>query len=95
MHGLSRVARRSFPFGVFNWQLSSSAIAISLTMPHSVSPTGAAQPDDEMPDAPPVETSTENSGVKLADMFDDDDDDEFPASSAPDTNMKSPAAQEE
>ncbi|KAJ6009219.1 hypothetical protein N7522_004235 [Penicillium canescens] len=64
-------------------------------MPHSVSPTGAAHPDDEMPDAPPVETSTENSGVKLADMFDDDDDDEFPASSAPDANMKSPAAQEE
>jgi DNA primase small subunit len=57
-------------------------------MPHSVSPTGVVQPDDEMPDAPPAETSTENSGVKLVDMFDDDDDDEFPASSAPDVNMK-------
>ena len=43
-------------------------------MPHSVSP-GSAPNDDEMPDAPPVETSTETS-VKLEDMFNDDDDDD-------------------
>jgi DNA primase small subunit len=43
-----------------------------------------------MPDAPPVETSTENN-VKLEDMFnDDDDDEEFPASG--DVKMESPAA---
>lgn len=62
-------------------------------MPHSVSP-GSAQNDDEMPDAPPVETSTETN-VKLEDMFndDDDDDEEFPASG--DVKMESPAAKEE
>lgn len=62
-------------------------------MPHSVSP-GSAQNDDEMPDAPPVETSTE-ANVRLEDMFndDDDDDEEFPASG--DVKMESPAAKEE
>ncbi|CAG8894064.1 unnamed protein product [Penicillium nalgiovense] len=61
-------------------------------MPHSISP-GSAQNDDEMPDAPPVETSTETN-VRLEDMFnDDDDDEEFPASG--DVKMESPAAKEE
>lgn len=59
-------------------------------MPHSVSP-GTAQHDDDMPDAPPAE-STENN-VKLEEMFDDDDDEEFPASG--DVKMESPAAKEE
>lgn len=62
-------------------------------MPHSVSP--AASPnrnnDDEMlPDAPP-EAPTESGGVKLEEMFDDDDD-EFPASSARDVKMESSPA---
>lgn len=59
-------------------------------MPHSVSPPGsAAQNDDEMlPDAPAAEN-----GVKLEDMFnDDDDDDEFPASEAHDVKMESSPA---
>jgi len=60
-------------------------------MPHSVSP-GSAQNDDEMPEAPAVETSTENN-VKLEDMFNDDDDEEFPASG--DVKMDSPAAKQE
>jgi DNA primase small subunit len=47
-----------------------------------------------MPDAPPVETSTETN-VRLEDMFndDDDDDEEFPASG--DVKMESPAATQE
>jgi DNA primase small subunit len=60
-------------------------------MPHSISPS-SAQNDDAMPDAPPVETSTETN-VKLEDMFnDDDDDDEFPASG--DVKMDSPVKEE-
>ncbi|KAJ9231497.1 putative DNA primase subunit Pri1 [Paecilomyces variotii] len=72
-------------------------------MPHSVS--GNSSPrregeDDVLPDAPPAETSNDQTqgesegeraedakaGVPLQDLFndDDDDDDEFPASSAPD-----------
>jgi hypothetical protein len=62
----------------------------SPTMPHSTSP-GSAQNDDEMPDAPAVETSTENN-VKLEDMFNDDDD-EFPDTQ--DVKMDSPPAKEE
>lgn len=69
-------------------------------MPHSVTSEGsnACNKDDEvLPDAPPAAESPnpgENSGdgtekatngVKLEDLFDDEDDDdnEFPASSAP------------
>lgn len=62
--------------------------------------------DEVLPDAPPAETSngavqeggseTEHaedvkSGVQLQDLFNDDEDDEFPASSAPDNkNGNSP-----
>lgn len=61
-------------------------------MPHSIS-SGSAQNDDEMPDAPAVETSIDNN-VKLEDMFnDDDDDDEFPDSG--DVKMESPAVKQE
>jgi DNA primase small subunit len=61
-------------------------------MPHSLSPD-LAQNDDEMPDAPSVETSTENN-VKLEDMFnDDEDDEEFPTSG--DVKMDSPAVKPE
>ena len=57
-------------------------------MPHSVSPAGSPSRDDEeLPDAP-VENATENGGVKLEDMFNDDDDEEFPASSAQDVKME-------
>lgn len=64
-------------------------------MPHSVSPAGSpSRNDDEMlPDAPdaPTDTSTTNGGVKLEEMFDDDDE-EFPASSAQDVKMESSPA---
>lgn len=68
-------------------------------MPHSVSPDGApSHPNDAeiLPDAPNAETThpegsgsrvqrDEPAGDKLADLlFDGDDDDEFPSSSAPD-----------
>ncbi|KAJ5115874.1 hypothetical protein N7456_000222 [Penicillium angulare] len=54
-------------------------------MPHSVSPPDSAPRNDDeaMPDAP-----TEGNGVKLEDMFDDDEDEEFPASSAPGQDVK-------
>ncbi|KAJ5692485.1 DNA primase small subunit [Penicillium macrosclerotiorum] len=61
-------------------------------MPHSVSPTDSAsrKDEEELPDAP-VDTAAENGGVKLEDMFDDDE--EFPASSAPqDVKMESSPA---
>lgn len=58
-------------------------------MPHSLS--GSAQNDDDMPDAPPVEASTENN-VKLEEMFNDDDD-EFPTTG--DVKMESPAPKQE
>ena len=59
--------------------------------------------DDILPDAPPIESAnpavqeemgtggTENvkAGVKLEDMFNDDEDDEFPASSAADAKTES------
>lgn len=62
-------------------------------MPHSTSPVDSPnQNDEEMTDAP-APAATENGAVKLEDMFDGDDDDEFPASSAQDTKMESsPAA---
>lgn len=62
-------------------------------MPHSIS-HGSVQNDDDMPDAPAIETSTETN-VRLEDMFndDDDDDEEFPASG--DVKMESPAANEQ
>ncbi|KAJ5538436.1 DNA primase small subunit [Penicillium pulvis] len=58
-------------------------------MPHSVATMEPpAQPDNEtLPDAP-----EEANGVKLEDMFDDDDDEEFPASSARDVKMESSPA---
>lgn len=56
-------------------------------MPHSVSPGKSRSPDnaeDEiMQDAPATNNAQEGPGVRLEEMFDDDDDDEFPASSAP------------
>lgn len=68
-------------------------------MPHSVSPSEPSppRPDEEtLPDAPPAETTpeaTENTDAdpaeseaskdKLADLLFDDDDEEYPASSAP------------
>ena len=61
-------------------------------MPHSVSPSGSpSQKDEEMLDAP-----ASKGVVKVEDLFDDDDE-EFPASSAPDVKMESspaPAAEE-
>lgn len=72
-------------------------------MPHSVSSqdSSANRKDDELlPDAPPAETASENqeagasAGVKLEDLFNDDDDDEFPASSAPDTKYIDSSAPE-
>ncbi|CAL5866248.1 uncharacterized protein PFLUO_LOCUS455 [Penicillium psychrofluorescens] len=59
-------------------------------MPHSVSPPG--QDDEVMPDAPAA--AENDTGVKLEDMFNDDEDEEFPASSAPDTKMESPPSEE-
>lgn len=60
-------------------------------MPHSVSPASSNRDDEELPDAP-VESPTETGGVKLEDMFNDDDDEEFPASSAHDVKMESSPA---
>ncbi|EPS26799.1 hypothetical protein PDE_01738 [Penicillium oxalicum 114-2] len=59
-------------------------------MPHSVSPKSPRGDDEELPDAPSV-GEKEVSGVKLEDMFDDEDDD-FPASSAQDVKMESSPA---
>ncbi|KAJ5594192.1 uncharacterized protein N7459_000400 [Penicillium hispanicum] len=57
-------------------------------MPHSVSPTDSPGPkDEEMLDAP-----AGTSGVKVEDLFDDDDDEEFPASSTRDVKMESSPA---
>lgn len=53
-----------------------------------------------MPDAPPTETASANqednaaAGVKLEDLFNDDDDDEYPASSAPETQNGASSAPE-
>lgn len=44
-----------------------------------------------MTDAP-APVSTENEGVRLEDMFDRDDDEEFPAPSAQDAKMESSPA---
>ncbi|CEJ57061.1 Putative DNA primase [Penicillium brasilianum] len=61
-------------------------------MPHSVSPAASPRRDDEeLPDAP-VDSTTETGGVKLEDMFNDDDDEEFPASGAQDVKMGSSPA---
>ncbi|CAI7659756.1 hypothetical protein N7533_001020 [Penicillium manginii] len=60
-------------------------------MPHPVSPAGSPRKDDEeLPDAP-VEGTTEN-GVKVEDLFNDDSDEEFPASTAQDVKMESSPA---
>jgi len=57
-------------------------------MPHSVSPAGSAdRKDEEMTDAPSAPAA--EGGVKLEDLFDGDDDEEFPASSAQDAKMES------
>ncbi|KAJ5197976.1 uncharacterized protein N7498_007093 [Penicillium cinerascens] len=57
-------------------------------MPHSVSPAGSSErKDEEMADVPAA--SAPEGGVKLEDMFDGDDDEEFPASSAQDVKMES------
>lgn len=61
-------------------------------MPHSVSPNGSPdRKDEEMTDAP-APASMESGNVKLEDMFDGDDDEEFPASSAQDAKVKSSPA---
>lgn len=58
-------------------------------MPHSVSPAGSADRNDqEMTDAP-APAATENGGVELEDELDDE---EFPASSAQDMKMESSSA---
>ncbi|KAJ5111252.1 hypothetical protein N7532_001787 [Penicillium argentinense] len=60
-------------------------------MPHSVSPANSPRKDDEeLPDAP-VEGTAEN-GVKLEDLFNDDDNEEFPASTADMKMQSSPAS---
>ncbi|KAJ5233594.1 DNA primase small subunit [Penicillium citrinum] len=60
-------------------------------MPHPVSPTGSPRKDDEeLPDAP-VEGNKEN-GVKVEDLFNDDSDEEFPASTGQDVKMESSPA---
>lgn len=56
-------------------------------MPHPVSPAGSSgQKDEEMVDAP-----AGAGGVKVEDLFDDDDE-EFPASSGQDVKMESSPA---
>lgn len=61
-------------------------------MPHPVpSAASPSRDDEELPDAP-LEITTENGGVKLEDMFNDDDDEEFPASSAQEVKMESSPA---
>lgn len=61
-------------------------------MPHSVSLNRSSdRKDEEMTDAP-APASAENAGVKLEDMFDEEDDEEFPASSAQDVKMESSPA---
>lgn len=75
-------------------------------MPHSESPEHA-QPSDHdnevLPDAAPTDpqsdsngndnaTTNQAGGVKLEDLFNDDDDEEFPTSSAPDTKMEEPSS---
>lgn len=75
-------------------------------MPHS-EPSETTPPSDNdnevLPDAPadnPPDTKESNDatstneagGVKLEDMFNDDDDDEFPAPSAPDSKVDVPSS---
>lgn len=60
-------------------------------MPHSVSPESRSQEngeDEVLPDAPTTSNGQdeEGTGVKLEDMFNGDDDEEYPTSSAPDNN---------
>lgn len=75
-------------------------------MPHSTSPEKTVHDNDDevLPDAPPADpqsdakddngTSANPAGrVKLEEMFNDDDD-EFPASSAPDMKMGTSPARE-
>lgn len=71
-------------------------------MPHSTSPEKSPHSENDnevLPDAAPAEpasdtpkedndTPANEGGVKLEDMFNDDDE-EFPASSAPDVKMES------
>lgn len=68
--------------------------------PH-LSPSREVEDSEVLPDAPAsqqqeadavegseaVEANKDPTGTKLEDMFNDDDDDEFPASSAPDATM--------
>lgn len=63
-------------------------------MPHLISPVeSSGRNDEEMTDAPAApEPTTENGGVKLEDMFDGDDDEEFPPSSVQDVKMESSPA---
>ncbi|KKK24305.1 DNA primase small subunit [Aspergillus rambellii] len=74
-------------------------------MPHSISPDGSPKDDEILPDAPEITTAPNASDnnatqtaaggdVKLEDLFNDDDEDdnEYPASSVPDAN-KAPSPQ--
>lgn len=67
-------------------------------MPHSVSsPAGSpgrGDDDEVLPDAPAVTENGAAAGVKLEDLFNDDENEEFPASSAADTKMDSPESAE-
>jgi DNA primase small subunit len=60
-------------------------------MPHSVSPASLRERNDEEMTDVSVAPAPEG-GVKLEDMFDGDDDEEFPASSAQDVKMQSSPA---
>lgn len=54
-----------------------------------------AAPADPAPDATETDNATSTNapgGVKLEDMFNDDDDEEFPASSAPDAKTDVPSS---
>lgn len=71
-------------------------------MPHSTSPKKSPSDEndgDMLPDAPPAESEpkpqedngtsgNETAGVKLEDLFNDDDDDEYPTSSAPEAKAE-------
>lgn len=63
-----------------------SHVGLHAIMPHSVSPGSRSHEnggDEVLPDAPAGQEEREGTGVKLEDMFNDDGDEEFPASSAP------------
>lgn len=92
-HALDALMGKRFPVGELDNddEVGSNEHGIlNISMPHSVSPESRLQENGEdeiLPDAPPSngQEEKEGTGVKLEDMFGDDDD-EYPASSAPDNN---------